>query len=174
MTITENKTPTEILIRYAEDGSIAGAHVAFLEIVLRDGAELSRKIAGPYPLGSVEFPTEVVLDQALVDALATIETLTAKNAALEKQITDGPQMPKLAAGEVTMRQARLALMQSGVLPAVQPAIDALPEPDRTAANIEWEYSQTVERNRPFVLLLGGALGLNDTQLDDLFALAATL
>ena len=75
---------------------------------------------------------------------------------------------------VTMRQARLALLQVGHLANVQPAIDALPEPHRSAAAIEWEYSQTVERNRPFVLTLGEALGLTDEDLDALFTLASTL
>ena len=75
---------------------------------------------------------------------------------------------------VTMRQARLALLQQGLLANIQPAIDALDEPHRSAANIEWEYSQTVERTRPFVLTLGEALGLTDDDLDALFELAATL
>ena len=75
---------------------------------------------------------------------------------------------------VTMRQARLALLQQGLLASIQPAIDALDEPHRSAAIIEWEYSQTVERTRPFVLLLGQALGLTDDNLDALFTLAATL
>ncbi|RYF72454.1 MAG: hypothetical protein EOO22_10755 [Comamonadaceae bacterium] len=76
--------------------------------------------------------------------------------------------------EVTMRQARLALLGSGKLALVAPAIDALPEPQRTAAQIEWEYSAMVERNRPFVLTLGAALGLSAAQLDQLFIVAATL
>ena len=75
---------------------------------------------------------------------------------------------------VTMRQARLALLQQGLLASIQPAIDALDEPHRSGANIEWEYSQTVERTRPFVLTLGEALGLTDDDLDALFELAATL
>jgi len=75
---------------------------------------------------------------------------------------------------VTMRQARLALLQQGLLASIQPAIDSLDEPHRSGANIEWEYSQEVERNRPFVELLSQALGLTDDDLDALFELAATL
>ena len=75
---------------------------------------------------------------------------------------------------VTMRQARLALLQQGLLASIQPAIDALDEPHRSGANIEWEYSQEVERNRPFVELLSQALELTDEDLDALFTLAATL
>lgn len=75
---------------------------------------------------------------------------------------------------VTMRQARLALLNAGKLADVASAIAALPSPQKEAAQIEWEYSQTVERNRPFVLVLAPALGLTEAQLDDLFTLAAAL
>ena len=76
--------------------------------------------------------------------------------------------------KVTMRQARLALSAAGILPQVDLAIEALEEPQRSVARIEWEYSQEVERNRELVQLLGPALGLSDEQLDDLFREAATL
>jgi hypothetical protein len=75
---------------------------------------------------------------------------------------------------VTMRQARLALLGAGLLSSVDAAIDSLPEPQRSAALIEWEYSGEVHRNRAFVIQLGGALGLTDAQLDDLFIAAAAL
>lgn len=75
---------------------------------------------------------------------------------------------------VTMRQARLALLSTGRLADVETAISGMTEPDKTAATIEWEYSQTVERDRPFVTTLAGLLSLTETDLDDLFTLAATL
>lgn len=75
---------------------------------------------------------------------------------------------------VTMRQARLALLQAGLLSQVDTAIDDLPEPDKSAARIEWEYSQEVQRDKPFVAMLAPALGLTEEALDDLFRHAATL
>lgn len=76
--------------------------------------------------------------------------------------------------EVTMRQARLALLGAGKLAAVDAAIEALPEPQRSAARIEWDYSSTVRRSQPLVLALAPALGLSTGQLDALFITAATL
>lgn len=70
----------------------------------------------------------------------------------------------------TMRQARLALKQQGLLATVQSNIDTLTEDSQ----IEWEYAAIVERNSPLVTSLGGALGLTETQVDDLFKLAITL
>lgn len=74
---------------------------------------------------------------------------------------------------VTMRQARLALLETNRLHLVQPAIDSLPSPFKEAAEIEWEYSGEVHRNKPFVQSLSLALGLSSTDLDDLFILAST-
>ena len=76
--------------------------------------------------------------------------------------------------EVTMRQARLALHAAGKLAAVNAAINALPDPPKTAALIEWEYSSTVRRDSQFVALLGPALGLDSAALDALFVAASKL
>lgn len=75
---------------------------------------------------------------------------------------------------VTMRQARLTLHAAGLLGQVETAIDALPEPDRTAAQIEWDYSSVVERHQGIALTIAQALGISDEQLDALFIEAATL
>ncbi|MGZ8888062.1 MAG: hypothetical protein ACXW1D_00735 [Halobacteriota archaeon] len=76
--------------------------------------------------------------------------------------------------KVTMRQARLALMQSGKLANVAGAIATLPSPQKEAAEIEWEFSSEVERHRELVVMIGMALQLDDQGLDDLFILAAAL
>lgn len=76
--------------------------------------------------------------------------------------------------EVTMRQARLALLDAGLLSSVQVAINSLPEPDKTKAQIEWDYSNALQRGNPFVATLGTALGLNEESLDNLFITAAKL
>lgn len=75
---------------------------------------------------------------------------------------------------VTMRQARLALLAAGHLGEVTAAIDQLPEPQKSAAKIEWEYAASVERQSDFVAQMGQALGLDDAQLDALFTAAAAL
>lgn len=75
---------------------------------------------------------------------------------------------------VTMRQARLALLQGGYLTTINAAIAAMPGAAGDAARIEWEFSSTVERNRPLVAAMASALSLTSAQIDDLFKLAATL
>jgi len=85
-----------------------------------------------------------------------------------------PPPPPVIPQSVTMRQARLALHASGLLASVQPAINALPEPQRTQAQIEWDYSNGLERGNAFVSTLGAALGLNAAGIDALFVQAAQL
>jgi hypothetical protein len=75
---------------------------------------------------------------------------------------------------VTMRQARLALLGSGLLDTVTSAINSLPSPQKEAAQIEWQYSQEVHRNKTLVSMLMPALGLNDAQVDALFVAASQL
>jgi hypothetical protein len=89
---------------------------------------------------------------------------------VQNQPIPEPVIPQV----VTMRQARLALLGSGKLPLVEAAIEALPEPPKTAAKIEWEYSQEVHRNKPFVQMLAQGLGLSQAELDQLFVVASTL
>lgn len=75
---------------------------------------------------------------------------------------------------VTMRQARLALLAAGHLPAITSIIAALPSPQKEQAQIEWEFSQEVNRNYGLVVSLIPALGLTDAQVDQLFITAAGL
>ena len=71
---------------------------------------------------------------------------------------------------VTMRQARLALHQAGLLETVQTAVanaDA-------SVQIEWEYADSFSRTWPTLLALQAQIGLTDAQVDELFAQAALL
>lgn len=81
-----------------------------------------------------------------------------------------PQVPQA----VTMRQARLALLGAGLLSQVDAAIASLPSPQKEAAQIEWEYAAVVQRNHGLVPAMAQALGMTESQIDDLFIAAAAL
>ncbi len=93
---------------------------------------------------------------------------------LSQALIDAAYPPAPVPAEVTMRQARLALLGVGKLDDVDTAIDGLPEPQRSAARIEWDYSSTVRRQQPLVLALAPALGLSSEDLDNLFRAAGAL
>ena len=75
---------------------------------------------------------------------------------------------------VSRKAARLALAHEGLFHQVQTAIDAMPEPERTLTQIEWDDSLTFERNSVTVNTIGAALGLTSELLDALFVTAGTL
>ncbi len=83
--------------------------------------------------------------------------------------------PQEVPRSVSLRQAKLALLQLGVFDAVLAAIQALPSPQRETVQVEWEYANEVHRTSPWVQALAPAIGItSEAQLDDLFRLAATL
>lgn len=90
--------------------------------------------------------------------------------------TEMPALPVLRpeVQTVTMRQARLALLAIGKLRAVEDTISGLPEPDRTKAQIEWDYAATVEKNSPLIRNLAPLIGIDQESLTELFNTAATL
>ncbi len=98
-------------------------------------------------------------------AIPTAAEVTAK-------MLDDPA-PKVPVS-VTMRQARMALLNAGLLNAVNAAIAAIPGASGDAARIEWEFSSEVQRNRPLLSGLAQALGLSEAQIDQLFITAAML
>ena len=75
---------------------------------------------------------------------------------------------------ITMRQARLVLLGIGKLAVVDAAINSLPEPHKSGAKITWEYSTEVQRKNGLVSQLASALGLTESQIDELFIAGAKL
>lgn len=88
----------------------------------------------------------------------------------ELEDAPAPTVPQ----SISMRQARLALLGAGLLSQVDASIDALDEPDRTAARIEWEYAQEIRRDHALIANLAVEMGLTDEQVDNLFFAAAEL
>lgn len=91
-----------------------------------------------------------------------------------QQFSQPPAVQAPPPSVVSMRQARLALLQIGKLADVDAAIAALPSPSKEAAKIEWEYAAEVSRDSTLMKQLAAAIGLDDTALDALFTLAHTL
>lgn len=73
---------------------------------------------------------------------------------------------------VSMRQARHAMLQAGILGAVQTMIEQMPGDEGDAARIDWGFAQEVRRDHPMVSQLAATLGLAPTEVDDLFIAAA--
>lgn len=81
-------------------------------------------------------------------------------------VTPAPVIPTT----VSMRQARLALLEVEILDEVNTAIATGTEADK----ITWEYATEVNRGDTLVTNMAIALNLTETDLDNLFTLASTL
>jgi hypothetical protein len=89
---------------------------------------------------------------------ATANTLTA------------PPPPSTVPQSVTPRQARLALLNAGLLDEVQATVDAI----GGATQISWDYATEVNRSDPLITTLSTTLSITDAQMDALFVAAAAL
>ena len=88
-------------------------------------------------------------------------------------VKPGPPAPNIPES-VTMRQCRIALLDVGLLDAVQSSIATMPGTEGERARIDWEYAQEVRRDWPLIGYMAGALGLTDEQVDGLFVAAAAI
>lgn len=110
----------------------------------------------------------------------TIGSLTLDDSTTEEQWSEALALYVLAPcapskKDVTPRQIRQALILTGVSTTqILDAINSLPEPTKSLAMVEWEYSIAFQRNRPLVSQVGTMLGWNSQQLDDLWDLAGGL
>ena len=81
-----------------------------------------------------------------------------------------PEQVRAAIAPVSPRQIRQALTRAGLRASVEAAVAA---GDQDLKDW-WDFSTTFERLNPQVTAMGAALGVSDTQLDDLWTLASTL
>lgn len=156
-----------VLIVLNPDGSFKAAH-----------AEDERGYASPLTAEALT----TVLPQAgplLTRATQAEAALAIKDAELQGAISERDalraQIDEAAAKAkrvVSPSQARLALKRANMLAQVEALIDGLPKDDDV--HIVWDYANEWHRDSPFINNLGAALGLSAQQIDDLFALAATL
>lgn len=82
--------------------------------------------------------------------------------------------PPPVPASVSMRQARLAMLQAGILDEVEGMIRDMPGDEGRAARIDWEYALDVRRDWPLVGALGTQIGMTEQQVDELFIAAASI
>lgn len=74
---------------------------------------------------------------------------------------------------VSMRQAKLALIEAGKYQAVEDAIASMTGAEKLKAQVEWGGA-TAERSSPLLIQLAAVIGLDEVALDALFIEAANL
>jgi hypothetical protein len=77
--------------------------------------------------------------------------------------------------QVTMRQARLALLNAGLLDDVEAAINNIEnESIRRLIQIEWEYAIDIRRDWEALQIISQIMNISEEQLDELFLMASRL
>jgi hypothetical protein len=88
---TEERTPNEFLVRWNNEGLIQGAHVGWLDTVLKDGVILSQSETNVESVAvglSEGFPLTDILTQLQVDCVLERETLLLEIQTLKAEITE--------------------------------------------------------------------------------------
>lgn len=76
---------------------------------------------------------------------------------------------------VSQRQLRTQLALNGFdLNDVQLIINSLPDPNKTIAQIAWDFALTFFRTDPLLIAIAGALNISESDLDQIFINASKL
>lgn len=179
MAITKSLFGSIVVLDLKPDGTLRAANVERHYVLTDGGTELARPIERD--VLTTETVASVLPQQA--DLMLRVQELEQANAALAMERDaaisqrDALQAEKdaataRAARSVSPLQARKALKATGMLTTVQAMVAAAPEDDDV--RLAWDWALTWERDSQFIDSLGAALGLTSQQIDDLFALAATM
>ena len=141
---------------YTEDGElITEAHtdIEIVDVVLRchsyDQVQMDMLAAD--------------LGDDLADNQAIIDEVLANQEPLPVPVVVVPQ-------SISMRQCRLQLLAINKLATVTAALSTAPE----AAQIEWEYASSVDRENPLVVSIMTLLDMDELGTDEFFTAAALL
>lgn len=124
--------------------------------------------AGPVPLAERYHPDFLALVREVADDVRAGWVASGEGFAAPEPPAAGASVPT----SVTRAQAKLALLDAGLLDDVEDAIDGMQADDKRRALIEWNERDRFERESPFLMTMAGVLGLDDEALDALFVDAA--
>jgi hypothetical protein len=91
-------------------------------------------------------------------------------ARLPGDVVEAGPAPRVEPPPVTAYQLRAALNQKGLRAAVEAAVAAAPQ----SVKDEWEFKTSYRRDHPTVSLIAAAIGKTPKDIDEVFALAATI
>jgi hypothetical protein len=84
---------------------------------------------------------------------------------------DRPEPPARVPLEIQNWRAKAVLGQMGLIPAIEAALETLPEPQRGVVLTAWNGDAKLARRGETVLALAASLGLTSQQVDNLFITA---
>ena len=85
-----------------------------------------------------------------------------------------PPGPAPVPETVSRAQGKMALVQAGLWGAVETAVDAMTGNDKIMAQIALNDTTDWRRDSPFLTQMADAVGITESQLDDLFIAASQI
>lgn len=168
--------PYELLARFNADGTVAGVSVRTLTTV--NGRDFE---GDPVPLAGATDPVFITFADQFSAAVvaerdAALEALEAQRIDMQAEINrltalvPPEEDPNGIPSVITCVQGRLALLQAGLLDAVESSIKSATR----EVQIFWEFATEWHRSNAVLISLGTTLGLSEPQVDDLFRIAKGL
>ena len=124
----------------------------------------------PVPTGWTSSPLPEEVPDGMFAKVGPNLTFILTEQAPPEPVIAAPMFPTL-----TRKQLRNGLLSIGVTSAdVEAQIAAIPDPlEREAAMIDWQDTQTYQRDYPMINQIGAALGLPEEQIDALWLWSAS-
>ena len=85
------------------------------------------------------------------------------------ELVENVVLPEPVPFSITQRQARLIMLERGILDTVENTLKTVPE-----KYIEWSYASSIERTSPLIIEMADNLGLSAEVVDGMFISASKL
>lgn len=167
-----DSSPTEATPVWHEFGSFP-MHLV-VDAAARSISAYLPPIPNHLPLYGAEDFVAAAGDSMEDHAQRVLQLLGSEPATILQAMIDGADLPPLPARvprEIPNWRCKAVLTQMGLIDQVTAIMDALPEPDRTIAQLAWHGDGKVARRGKTVLGLATVLGLSDDQVDEMFVAA---
>jgi hypothetical protein len=115
----------------------------------------------------------VILQQGCAEFLDESEatSFSDSNEGIRIDTINDTTVPPIPLIEVPMWKLRIVLVSMELIDSVTSLLNTLPEPNKTAATIAWEYGNTIDSHGQTIAFLQAGLGLTDQQVVDIFTQA---
>lgn len=142
----------------------------YTQLTYPEGVTFSWAAESQYPTNNPEFYGEAVV--GTVPGILKVLTKEEFDSLYAQELV--ARRWKKIPRTVTVRQAKLALLEQGLYEGVSAYIASVEGEEGLKLKINWDHASVFDREDPLVLMIGSVLGWSDEQLDALFVKAAGL
>lgn len=124
------------------------------------------------PADAVEITDE--LHKSLMDGQGTEGKIIVFDEISQLPALATPDPPPVIPSSITQRQARISMLDAGILDDVEAAISSIAGVEGEKARIAWEWASEIRRDDPLLISIAEHLGLDSEQIDQIFLEASKI